>query len=101
VKALLRKLTAGYAAVTDMPFCMYVPELMEIYPNAKVVLVERDPEKWWPSMKQVLDHAENPIAPLITYLTPDIRWVPAAAKEMSKLVNRQLDAAGLDRGPGE
>lgn len=27
-----------------------MPEMMELYPDAKVVLVRRDPEKWWNSI---------------------------------------------------
>jgi hypothetical protein len=34
-----------------MPHVMVVPELLELYPDAKVVLVTRDPERWWPSIE--------------------------------------------------
>jgi hypothetical protein len=35
-KSYLRKMMAGYVAGTDFPTCVFVEELMEIYPNAKV-----------------------------------------------------------------
>jgi hypothetical protein len=48
---LLREVTTGYAACTDMPHAMVTPELVELYPDAKVVLVTRDPERWWKSIQ--------------------------------------------------
>src|SRR5215210_5869069 len=36
----------GYQAVVDYPGCRYYRELMEYYPEAKVVLTVRDPNTW-------------------------------------------------------
>lgn len=36
-------------AVTDMPCAAFWRELCDAYPDAKVVLVERDVDKWYPS----------------------------------------------------
>jgi hypothetical protein len=33
-------------AITDVPCIMFVDELVAAYPNAKVVLTNRDPDKW-------------------------------------------------------
>jgi hypothetical protein len=33
-------------AITDIPCIMFVDELIAAYPNAKVVLTNRDPDKW-------------------------------------------------------
>src|SRR5208282_1324472 len=33
-------------AITDIPCIMFVDELVAAYPNAKVVLTNRDPDKW-------------------------------------------------------
>jgi hypothetical protein len=43
VRRLLLELTAGYVGVADVPFYCFAIELADLYPNAKVVLVERDP----------------------------------------------------------
>ncbi|KPI36035.1 uncharacterized protein AB675_1704 [Cyphellophora attinorum] len=43
------KMLAGYDATTDLAG-MFVPQLVAAYPDAKVVVVQRDFEKWWPSM---------------------------------------------------
>ena len=40
----------GYVATADPPLSQLVPELMEIYPNAKVICTVRDRETWTDSM---------------------------------------------------
>ena len=40
-----KKLLAGYIAGLDVTIFSWYKELMEIYPNAKVLLTVRDPEK--------------------------------------------------------
>ena len=44
------KLFAGYQATVDWPGCSFYAELMEVYPDAKVILTVRDPEKWHDSV---------------------------------------------------
>ncbi|KAL8757502.1 MAG: hypothetical protein Q9184_004182 [Pyrenodesmia sp. 2 TL-2023] len=41
-------------AVTDVPTAAFIPELYEAYPDAKVVIVQRDPEKWFKSCQQTV-----------------------------------------------
>jgi hypothetical protein len=36
----------GFEATCDFPSAVYYKEQMEAYPNAKVILTKRDPEKW-------------------------------------------------------
>ena len=36
----------GYGACLDFPSCNYYKELMDAYPDAKVILTIRDPESW-------------------------------------------------------
>ena len=40
----------GYQAIVDWPGCTFYQELMAVYPDAKVVLSVRDPEKWYESV---------------------------------------------------
>ena len=40
------KAFAGYQATVDWPGCNYYLELMAAYPNAKVILSVRDPQRW-------------------------------------------------------
>jgi hypothetical protein len=39
----------GYRATVDWPACTFYEELMEKYPDAKVILTVRDPRKWYES----------------------------------------------------
>ena len=50
---LLRRRLAGYVAITDSPGSQFIPELMELYPDAKVICTTRDPVLWEPSMMRV------------------------------------------------
>eukprot|EP01112_Ceratiomyxa_fruticulosa_P010680 TRINITY_DN2837_c0_g1_i1.p1 TRINITY_DN2837_c0_g1~~TRINITY_DN2837_c0_g1_i1.p1 ORF type:complete len:255 (-),score=38.43 TRINITY_DN2837_c0_g1_i1:145-909(-) len=43
-------LLANYKATVDMPACVHYKELMEKYPDAKVILTVRDPEAWYESV---------------------------------------------------
>src|SRR5579863_2236585 len=40
----------GYQASVDWPACAFYKELMQVYPEAKVLLTVRDPEKWYESV---------------------------------------------------
>jgi len=40
---------AGYQSTTDYPGCMFWRDLVAKYPDAKVVLSTRDPERWFES----------------------------------------------------
>jgi hypothetical protein len=51
--SLLNHRLAGYVAITDSPGCEFVPELMELYPDAKVICTTRDPISWEKSMFHV------------------------------------------------
>jgi len=45
------KLLSDYDAVSDVPAVLFAPELLAAYPDAKVILTTRDPEKWVDSMR--------------------------------------------------
>ncbi|PYI00850.1 NAD dependent epimerase/dehydratase [Aspergillus sclerotiicarbonarius CBS 121057] len=52
---LMERRLDGYAAITDAPGTQLVPELLELYPDAKVICTVRDPVAWEKSMAQVKD----------------------------------------------
>lgn len=70
----LREATAGFVAMTDVPAFNFLPELMELYPDAKVVLVKRDSERWWKSFKPVVDNCDDPMLNLLVQPLPGKRW---------------------------
>lgn len=56
----------GYRASVDWPGAAFYKELSERYPEAKVILTVRDPEKWYESVRNTifdLRGAEIPRAP--------------------------------------
>src|SRR3954470_14529531 len=44
----------GFTAVVDFPGALFYKELMVKYPNAKVILTARDPEKWYKSCRDTI-----------------------------------------------
>jgi len=59
----------GYTSVTDFPCCMYYKELSELYPEAKVILTVREPEKWYQSTLETI-----------------YRGKPQSGKDIAKLI---------------
>jgi hypothetical protein len=48
------KLFDGFNSCVDWPSALYWHELIEVYPNAKVILTWRTPESWWASVQKTL-----------------------------------------------
>lgn len=44
----------GYKATLDWPGCTFYEELMDAYPDAKVLLTTRDPESWYESARATI-----------------------------------------------
>jgi hypothetical protein len=61
------------SVVADAPAVLFWKELVEAYPDAKVVLVERDIEKWLPSCETLLVGILNPVAGYVLRYT-DPTW---------------------------
>jgi Sulfotransferase domain len=54
-----KALFANYDATVDFPACVYYRELLREFPDAKVVLTVRDPERWFQSfltLQETTDH---------------------------------------------
>ncbi|MDF2232838.1 sulfotransferase family protein [Albimonas sp. CAU 1670] len=47
-------LLGGYRACVDWPTAAWWPELVEAFPQAKVVLTWRSPESWWESFSKTI-----------------------------------------------
>jgi hypothetical protein len=52
-------LFAGYQATVDWPGCSFYRELLRQYPDAKVILTVRDPERWYDSAHQTIYYARH------------------------------------------
>ena len=57
-------------AVTDAPCILFAKELVEFYPEAKVVLVERDIESWFESWMAFVEGTLNPVLQYVALLDP-------------------------------
>ncbi|MEM7125991.1 MAG: flavodoxin [Chloroflexota bacterium] len=58
----------NYQSTVDAPGCFYYKELLEKYPDAKVLLSVRDPERWYSSVMESI---------YLTYLVPRwMQWMP-------------------------
>jgi Sulfotransferase domain len=51
---------AGYRSTTDSPGADFWRELVEAYPDAKVVLTVRDPQRWYDSLLTLAEKLANP-----------------------------------------
>ena len=47
-------LFAGFQATVDWPSCHYWRELAKAYPDAKIILTERDPKAWFKSISNTI-----------------------------------------------
>ena len=62
-------LLGEYSAVSDVPAICFAEELMAIYPEAKVVLVERDLSSWERSFDEgIIKNAWSPVIDIIARL---------------------------------
>ena len=53
----------GFQSTVDWPGCAFWRELLDAYPDAKVVLTVRDPQRWYDSTHETIyQFAQNPPA---------------------------------------
>lgn len=90
------QLYGNWGAVTDIPGHMFWDDLVRLYPEAKVVLVQRDVDKWYTSFAEVLlPRLYNPIADFIIKSAELIGGYPAGTASR-KLYGGYFRASTLD-----
>jgi hypothetical protein len=67
-----------------MPPLDFIPDLMELYPDAKVVLTTRDPDSWLESIKPVARNSALPWLPYFMWPIPGWRWFPSLSLEFGR-----------------
>jgi Sulfotransferase domain len=73
-KYLIAKQLEGFVAVADSPCNMYAEVLMELYPDAKIIVTTRDEEKWWQSIAPVFKGSKKkPYTNLLLFWVPGLR----------------------------
>lgn len=53
------KIFKGFSSALDYPVCSLWQTLAEYYPNAKIILTVRDPERWWASTANTIYPARD------------------------------------------
>ncbi|KAI1756179.1 P-loop containing nucleoside triphosphate hydrolase protein [Xylaria castorea] len=90
-------LLGDYQAVVDAPGCYFATELTKAYPNAKVVILNRDPEEWYISfantVQRMIKRRES-LEPLEMILRP---CLPTQASAIIRIGNL-LSQSGIGLG---
>ena len=73
----------GYGSTADWPGGFFVKQLIEDYPDAKVLLSVRDPERWEPSFTETIVH--------MCYGESMIRLLSSARAQIDPLWKRYLE----------
>jgi Sulfotransferase domain len=83
------ELFRGYRATVDWPGAAFYEELMQRYPDAKVILAVRGPERWYESVRgtiyNVQSVASSPVLTLSGLFVPRIKQLRRVARMSSKL----------------
>jgi hypothetical protein len=77
------KLLGQFGACTDHPAAIVAAELVAAYPEAKVVLVERDVDKWFESFRQtVMAGTTSPAIPFVRRIDRDCTGAMARLSDL-------------------
>ncbi len=82
---------AHYRATVDFPACTYYRELMEVYPDARVLLSVRDSEGWWKSFEALLK--TNYTMRYFFFIPPVRRFYKLVLRLQDKVFDGPLDKA--------
>jgi len=81
----------GYQSTVDWPACTYWRELADHYPDAKVILTVRDPDKWYESTRQTIFSDEHLAMFSGDDVDPDFRDM------IDRVYNQTFDGQGHER----
>ncbi|KAK3676170.1 hypothetical protein LTR78_003920 [Recurvomyces mirabilis] len=71
-RAEFDQLLGSWSACVDQPAFVFAEELILAYPEAKIILVERDEEKWYKSFSEtVIAGSASPAIPYAAVLSPE------------------------------
>ena len=80
----LAEVTRGFVAIADTPGAHFIEELTELYPEAKVIDIHRDPEKWEASFRTITRYTGFKWLRLFLAPMPGWRWFPVALDCMTE-----------------
>ena len=73
---------AGFEAAVDWPAAARYQELMEKYPDAKVILTARDADAWYESTRETIYALSNSIPSIMLFLIPRARKILAMIQRL-------------------
>jgi Sulfotransferase domain len=97
------RIFGGYRATVDWPACTFYSELMERYPDAKVILTVRDPQRWYESAYNTIYRmtraASLPIFYVASLVMPRAKGMKRARRMIDELIwEKEFDRRFEDRG---
>ena len=72
----------GYQAAVDWPAAVYYKALMVAYPDAKVILTVRDPERWHESVMNTIYQLSTKFSRFVRFIPPLNRFFKALEKAL-------------------
>ncbi len=94
------RIFAGYRATVDWPAAAYWRELVERYPEARVILTVRDPDRWFDSASSTIFRALMPPASPLARLVGQVAMPRDPAFRDFVMGNRLLIWEGIFGGRG-
>jgi Sulfotransferase domain len=97
------RIFGGYRSTVDWPGCTFYRELMENYPDAKVILTVRDPQRWYEGAYNTIytmtrAASSSPIFYLASLVMPRAKGMKRARRMIEEIVwERDLDGRFEDR----
>jgi len=96
------RIFGDYRATVDWPACTFYNELIVRYPDAKVILTVRDPQRWYESayntIYRITGAASSPVFYLAGLLMPRARRMKQAHQMIMELIwERDFDGRFDDR----
>src|SRR3954447_22922607 len=92
------RLLDGYRATVDWPGTAFYEQLMRVYPDAKVILTVRDPDRWYDSARtsiySVVTATNSPLFRLLTLVLPPVRRFQRAQHMIDAVVWGAPSTAG-------
>jgi len=84
-------LFTGYQAILDFPGCCFYRQLLDQYPQGKVILTTRDPEKWYASALKTIYKPTPSLALILTIVSKipfsrRVRRLPRVMLAMDRIV---------------
>ncbi|KAK2596213.1 hypothetical protein QQS21_006361 [Conoideocrella luteorostrata] len=75
----------GFVASNDYPVLAYIPQLVKLYPDAKIICTTRDVDSWAKSMDAVAKAASQWYLRILLLPLPSLRYFPSYCNDMAKV----------------